>query len=531
MDMEIKDFLNKNGRTISAKTKEEYVKKHSHSDYIKILELSNKLRINERSFSEKIYHFINKSEFLIVCKNCGSKATKYRGLVNGYLDYCSSVCSNSSKDVMKKKEKSYLEKYGVTNPSHSEEIINKIKDTFIKKYGGNPVKNEKIKEKIRSTSLKKYNDTHPFGANSTLRKEYNIKIENEFREKYKDLNILVYNTAKNSTCIIECDVCKNNYEISKWNLHQRYIRHDNSLNSLCTICNPIGSSVITAMESFIGNLLESKKIEYKRDRKIINPYEIDFLIEEKKIGIETNGIYWHSSKFKDKGYHLNKTERCLEKNISLIHIFEDEFVLKKNIVESRILSILGYHDKKIYARKCIIKEINSIDANNFLDNNHLQGRSGATIRLGLFLNDQMVSLMTFGKERRSLGSKHKEGSWELIRFCNKINHVVIGGASKLLKYFIKNSNPDKITSFCDRRWSPNTDFYSNLGFNFIHNTDPNYWYYKNNTYEKSHRYNYRKDVLVKKGHDLNKTELEIMDGLGYLRVYDCGSSKWEWVKS
>jgi len=143
----------------------------------------------------------------------------------------------------------------------------------------------------------------------------------------------------------------------------------------------------------------------------------------------------------------------------------------------------------------------------------------------------MVSLMTFGKERRSLGSKHKEGSWELIRFCNKINHVVIGGASKLLKYFIKNSNPDKITSFCDRRWSPNTDFYSNLGFNFIHNTDPNYWYYKNNTYEKSHRYNYRKDVLVKKGHDPNKTELEIMDGLGYLRVYDCGSSKWEWVKS
>lgn len=525
--MNINDFLNTDGRTISSKTKEAYVKKHFKSDYIKIIELSVHLKINERSFSEKIYHFINNLESPMVCKNCGKNPTKYTGLISGYLDYCSSKCSNSSKDVMNKKEKAYLERYGVTNPSYSKDVLDKINDTFIKKYGGNPAANNKIKEKIKKTCLERYNDTHPFGNNSSLRNEHMIKKEKEFRKKYKDLNIISYSYEKWGICVVKCDVCNNNYEISKWNLHQRKKRiHD---NSLCTFCNPIGSSIVTSIESFIRELLESKNLVYKKDRKTINPFEIDFLIQEKNIGIEANGIYWHSSKFKDRGYHLNKTELCLKKCVSLIHIFEDEFVLKKDIVESRILSILGFYDKKIYARKCIIKEINSKEANDFLEDNHLQGRSGATVRLGLFLDNDLVSLMTFGKERRSLGSKHNEGNWELIRFCNKINHKVTGGASKLLKFFINNFNPEKITSFCDRRWAPNTDFYSNLGFNFVHNTGPNYWYYKNNTYEKSHRFNFRKDVLVKNGADPNKTELEIMDELGYLRVYDCGSSKWEWV--
>ena len=138
--------------------------------------------------------------------------------------------------------------------------------------------------------------------------------------------------------------------------------------------------------------------------------------------------------------------------------------------------------------------------------------------------------MSFSKERKSLGRIHKEGNWELIRFCNKLDTIVIGGASRLLKYFINNFDPIKITSFCDRRWAPFTDFYKKLGFNFVGNTPPNYWYYHNNSFKKYHRFSFRKCLLVKQGFDPNKTEFEIMSERHFLRVYDCGNSKWEWTK-
>ena len=318
--MDIKDFINESGRTISSKSRESYVRNNFPIGYKEILELSKNLDIDSRSFSEKIYHYINKLDHAIVCANCKRNAPKYRGLESGYLEYCSSKCSNSDIKVIELKKSACIEKYGVDNPSRSEKVIKKIQDTFDLKYGGNPAKNEMIKEKIKDTSLKKYNDTHPFGKNSTLRKEYMDKKEKEFREKYKDLDIVLYNQEKNSPCIVKCSDCNNEYEISKWNLHQRFIRNDEIQYNLCTICNPIGSSNITFIESFIIDLLKRYDMDHSKNRKIIKPYEIDFFIPEKNIGIETNGIYWHSSKFKNKNYHLNKTELCMEKNISLIHI-------------------------------------------------------------------------------------------------------------------------------------------------------------------------------------------------------------------
>lgn len=526
--MNIEDLINDKGKTISAKTKESYIKNNFYDDYIMIEELSNRIGIADRTFSEKLYHYFNNLDKAIICKNCNSKVTKYRGLMNGYLDYCSSKCSNSSENVMKLKEESYMKKYGVKNPSMSKDVIEKIQKKFEEKFGGNPAADPAIKEKIRNTCIEKYNDKHPFGKNSILRKSIEEKRELKFREKYKDLNILSYSLEKWGTCTIMCDECGKNYEISKWNLHQR---NKKDLKDLCTFCNPIGSKNTTEIESFFKSMLNDHNIKYKKDRSILKPSEIDFLIDDKKIGIEANGIYWHSSNYKSKRYHLDKTEKCLDKGINLIHVFEDEVILKKDIVRSRILSIFGIYEKRLYARKCNIRMVGSQDSNIFLDENHLQGRCGASVRIGLFLDDELVSLMTFSKERKSLGRSHKEGSWELIRFCNKINHLVIGGASKLFNYFINNFDPTLITSFCDRRWSPSTSFYYKLGFNFSYNTEPNYWYYENNSYRKFHRFSFRKDVLVKEGFDPNKTEFEIMAERKFLRVYDCGNSKWEWKKS
>lgn len=522
--MKIEDFINENGRVISTKTKESYFKKWFPFELELINRKATELNIENRTFSEKMYHFLLNLDSPILCKHCHSGVPPYRGLANGYLNYCSYRCSNNAEDVKEFKRKTSFIKYGVDNPSKSDSVISKIKNTYKNNFLDNKDAMEDLRARIKATTLERYNDTNAFGRNSSLRHSFDKKREEEFREKYKGLKIIELDPQKWGICRIECDICGEEYEISKWNLHQRWQVGTN----YCTKCNPIGADIETHIESFIKNILDEYTFKYQlKNRRILSNYELDFVLDDFNIAIETDGIYWHSSNYKPMNYHLDKTNRCLEKNINLLHIFEDEILNKPEIVRSRILSILGKYKNNIWARKCEIREINSYDSSIFLNDNHLQGACGASIRLGLFFNNELVSMMTFSKNRKSLGSSSRENEWELARFCNKLNTRVIGGASKLLKYFIKKYHPNKITSFCDLRWSPNTDFYSKLGFKFIKNTPPNYWYYANNSYKKYHRFNFRKDILIKQGYDPNKTEFEIMAERKFLRVYDCGNSKWE----
>lgn len=79
----------------------------------------------------------------------------------------------------------------------------------------------------------------------------------------------------------------------------------------------------------------------------------------------------------------------------------------------------------------------------------------------------------------------------------------------------------KITTYADRSYS-NGILYEQLGFKFISKTQPNYSYYDNHS-NKLNRFNYKKDKLVKQGFDINKTEFQIMDDLGYLRVFNSGN--------
>ena len=194
------------------------------------------------------------------------------------------------------------------------------------------------------------------------------------------------------------------------------------------------------------------------------------------LAFEFNGVYWHNELYKNKNYHLEKTEKCLKQGIQLIHIWEDDWNYKQEIVKSMILNKLGKTHNKIYARKCEIKEINNNKLiKKFLDQNHIQGSIGSFIKMGLFYDNELVSLMTLGKKRKFMNSSSKDGEWELLRFCNKLNTNVIGGASKLFKYFIKKYNPKEIITYADRSYS-NGNLYKQLGFNFLHKTEPNYYY-------------------------------------------------------
>lgn len=253
--------------------------------------------------------------------------------------------------------------------------------------------------------------------------------------------------------------------------------------------------------------------------------ELDIFIPDKNVAIEFDGLYWHSeSKGKSKNYHLNKTEKCEEHGIRLIHIFEDEWQFKKEIAKSRLLSILGQNKYKIYARDCVIKPINSKISSDFINRNHLQGNVNAKYRYGLYHNGELVSVMTFCGLRKNLGNKSADDEYELLRFCNKLNTSVIGGASKLLKCFIKEMKPKRIISYADKRWS-NGDLYHKLGFTHIRDSKPNYFYVVNK--RRENRFKYRKSELVKQGFDKDKSEHEIMRERGIPRIYDCGNMVFE----
>lgn len=292
----------------------------------------------------------------------------------------------------------------------------------------------------------------------------------------------------------------------------------------CPKCMSCG---VSYMEEELYNYISSLDDSFEtHNKKILDGFELDIYSDKLKIAFEFDGLYWHCELNKPKDYHLNKTELCAEKGIKLIHIFEDEWLYKQSIVKSRIKNILNKTDNIFYARKCEIRLLSNKEANDFLDDNHIQGKINSSINIGLFYKDNLLSVMTFGSLRKCLGREKKDNNYELLRFCNKINTSVVGGASKLFNFFIKKFEPHSVISYADRRWS-NGNLYEKLNFNFINNTVPNYFYIKNK--KRYNRYGFRKNILVEKyGCDNSDTEHNFCYQNGWYRIYDCGSKLYKW---
>jgi len=92
----------------------------------------------------------------------------------------------------------------------------------------------------------------------------------------------------------------------------------------------IKKSIISNIEKILYDWLKTYNLNLKsNDRTILDGLELDIYLPEYKLGIEFNGLYWHSELFKNKDYHLNKTLECKKRNIELLHIFEDDWMFKQ----------------------------------------------------------------------------------------------------------------------------------------------------------------------------------------------------------
>ena len=412
-------------------------------------------------------------------------------------------------DVRNKAKNTYLEKTGFVNPLLNPEIQNAVKNTMIEKYGKeNPMQVSELLEKAKTTNISIYGEDNP-SKNAAVKEKIKNKLTAHWYPQISDridkkLEIIGdYHGAKYLNNF-RCEFCDHEFEGTMIN----------GGTPVCRRCVPYGSGL---EKQVLGYILQYTDDYITHDRKIIAPYEIDIVIPSLKIAIEICGLYWHSEEKLGKRYHLDKLEKCNAAGYMLITIFEDEIINTPEIVQHRIAHLLG-KSKKIGARKCKIIQLDSEETRIFLQNYHIQGTANSSYRYGLQYNGSLVAVMTFSKAR--FGNKN---AYELVRYCSSLG--IVGGASKLLSYFIKTELPSNIISYADRRWSEGK-LYETLGFELDGCTLPNYWYFKDGTKKRFNRLGFTKQKLIENGFQENSSEREIMKDNGWRRIYDCGSFRY-----
>lgn len=508
------------------KTNEKWLLKNYPQVHEEIVNYCKNINI-DISFKEKIYFYFHKMTNRPSCLCCGDEVKFRNRYDKPYGDFCSLSCANNSKEELVKRQKETInKKYGVDFYTQHKDFVKKQKETKLKLYGNANYNNiEKVKktkeltygtinynniDKQKLTCLSKYGvDNY---AKSNKYKEVLIK---EYTDLYPNIDFI---DIKKGWVVIKCPNCNTTSELTKQLIYERNKRNQD----VCLTCNPLGQSKRSYGEKEICEFLDLNNIKYVNNFKIKDTkQEIDIYLPDYNLGIEFNGLYWHNELFRSPEYHLDKTIKCEKLGINLIHIFEDEWLYKKDIVMSILKNKLNIVDNRIYGRKCVIKPIDNNKCKSFLDDNHIQGNVNSNIKLGLYYGDELVSVMTFSKGRVILGGKPDE--WELNRFCNKLNTVVIGAASKLLNHFINEYKPQVLISYSDIRLFDG-QMYNKLNFKWTSQSPPNYWYVVGD--KRHYRFNFNKKRLVKEGYDQNKTEKQIMFDRGIYRIYDCGNIRW-----
>lgn len=262
------------------------------------------------------------------------------------------------------------------------------------------------------------------------------------------------------------------------------------------------------------------------DRRILSGKEIDLFLPDHSLGIEVNGVYCHSEEGnpETKNTHYWKFKTCEEQGIHLISLWDEEWSKKNEIVKSIIRCQLNKFETVIPARKCQLVLVDSSQAKQFYDMNHIQGASsfsGMMFNPALIYNLNIVGMMSFGSHPRTTSKT------VLTRCAFQINSRVIGGKEKLFSWFKKEINVP-LLSWSDSRWFSGK-MYPSLGFVENPELKPDYCYYRKDL-GLMPKQRLKKQKLLEMG-GVGETERELASSLKFLKLWDCGKKTWVWNPS
>lgn len=421
-----------------------------------------------------------------------------------------------------KQRQTSLDIYGFEHPSKSPDVIEKFKQTNLEKHGyENPFKSPLIREKYQKTFTQKYGVDHPSKVPSIIEKRSKTFKKNYYNpvtlKKVRNTNFLKYQNH-----ILEKSVGEiaEDLNISPSNLGKIFNQLD----------IPIQKHSKSKPENRLIQEYNKNFQTIQNSQNVIPPKELDIFFPEHNLAVEINGIYYHSEKFgRNKNTHLEKYNQCLEKGITLLQFWDYEINDKFEIVKSMIDSKINNLNHTVYARNCAIRSLTTNEKRTFLENNHLQGNTNSKIDLGLFYQDNLIMVASFGKSRFS----KKETQYEIHRLAAKTQTHIPGGAEKLIKHFVENflSTDEKLITYSDKRYS-HGNVYKKLNFTELKDSEPNFFYIDYSGKYLGTRYQFQKHLLKEKlSHfDPNKTATQNMIDHKCYRVWDCGNKKFQLQK-
>ena len=414
---------------------------------------------------------------------------KYREIMMGRFGVPEYFQSEEFKD----KSRSTLQATrGVDNISQTDEWHDKVIATNIVRYGA---PHHTQSQEYKNPAILKYD---------AMMEPYGCKID------YMHDKQRIEFTCNKCGCS-----CIEQYQLIEWR----------TLHGItpCTSCYPKNSSV-SVEELDLKKFVESLGVEVTHyDRNFLGTYGADIVVESHKVVIEYDGIYWHSELYKDSKYHLEKKLLAQDKGYTLIHVFSDEWIYKRDIVQSRLRYLFGGRGlNKVYARECRVEPVGITEYRDFLEKNHIQGHVNSRWAYGLYQGKRLLSLMTFGM------SRFEKNTVELLRFCSDRDYSVPGAAGKLFSHFVaEHPTITGMTSYADARWSTGDAFYTKLGFVLDSMSSPGYFIVDGDI--RRNRMGFTRSRIAGP-EDEGKTEHEITLERGLFRIYDCGQYKYRWTR-
>ena len=515
-----------------------------------------------------------KGPHINICPVCGKAEVVTKNQTNKFQN-CNITCSYECR--VKKTQQTSLEKYGCKTPGNNPEARQKAKSTMLNKYGApTTLQSTELKNRVNHTIKERYGVDN-IQQNAEIKRKtvktqkakfggklaFNQPISYQHRH---ETIVKRYGSEKSfGQCIKAkiCDALEEQYGIREpINIPEIAAKREKSMLENWGVVNPFESEVIRqkaqdtmeqiygvrnashspelrdkAAETFKANHSESNRIslinqmfsDILTENNIEHELEFyldgkwfDFVLPQNRMLIEIDPTYTHNFHYNHwgtpypKDYQLTKTKIAETNNYMCIHIFDwDELDKIIDLITPKTC---------IGARKCELQEVSEAQSAEFLRINHLQNScKGQEICLGLYYDDTLVEIMTFGKPRYNTNY-----TWELLRLCTCRNYKIIGGASKLFKYAVKNYSLDNIISYCDRSKFQG-QVYKNIGMTFSKFTEPNTIWSDGKKHITQNLLNSRGyDQLFNANYGKGASNEQLMLEHGWLPIGDCGQAVYEY---